>query len=158
MQPGGLEILRGVRTMLAAEVLPEMTAPHLRAQVGLAIGMLDAAAAEFDDAPLAYAEERARMMALAAAALPAVRRLAPGTALVEDLAGLTSGAPTENGRSMRAIGEEFARFLDLLDRLSAFADEHAEADDAVVRALGDRVDAELNAVIARRLAWIGGGL
>src|SRR5215208_4272038 len=59
MRPTALDILRGVRALLLEEVLPEVAAPQLRTQVALAIGLLDAAAVELDDAPAAYAADDA---------------------------------------------------------------------------------------------------
>jgi hypothetical protein len=157
VRPTGLELLRGVRALLATEILPEMTAPHLRAQVMLAVGMLDAAAAELNDAPAAYAEERARIVALAAEALPVVHRLAPGSPLAEELETLAGAAPTPPDRHVAALGEESARLLGVLDRLAAFVDAHATGDGRDLAGLRDRLDAELRAQIARRMAWIGGG-
>src|SRR3712207_9373186 len=94
MRPTAIELLRGIRTMLVEDVLPATATPHLRTQVTLAIGMLDTAAAELNDAPAAYAEERRRMIALAAEAAPVLRRLAPDAALLSDLEALAS-APSE---------------------------------------------------------------
>lgn len=156
MRPTGMELIRGVRTLLAAEILPEIAAPHLRAQVGLAIGMLDSAAAELEDAPAALAEERPRTAALAAEALPLLRRAGADAALVAEMAELASNTAALSG-GMRSIYEQSARLLDLLDRLSAFVDERAESGDAEIEALGRRVDGELRAVVARRARWIGGG-
>lgn len=157
MRPSGLELLRGVRSLLVSEVLPELAAPHLRSQVMLAVGMLDSAAREFEDAPAAFGEERARMIALASEALPVVRRIAPDSSMIGELGSVASDSIDATDRRMTARYEEAARFLGVLDRLSAFADQHADADDAEVVALGRLVDDELRAITARRATWIGGG-
>src|SRR5262249_50212791 len=90
MRPTALEMLRGVRTLLLSELLPGVAAPNLRAQVSLAITMLDAAARELDDAPAAYAAERERMRALAAEALPLVRLAAVDAPVVAELEALAA--------------------------------------------------------------------
>jgi hypothetical protein len=156
MRPSGLEILRGVRSLLVTDVLPELAAPHLRSQVMLAVGMLDSAAREFDDAPAAFSDERARMIALASEALPVVRRISPESSMAGELGALTMGPSDPPDRRMTALYEDGARFLGVLDRLGELLDWHAEAGDAEVAALGGRVDAELRAIIARRATWIGG--
>ena len=157
MRPSGLELLRGVRSLLLNEVLPELAAPHLRAQVMLAVGMLDSAAREFDDAPAAFSEERARMIALAAEALPVIRRVSPESSMVGELGVLATDSIEPPDRRLTALYEDAAQFLGVLDRLCDFADQHAEAGDAEVATLCRRVDDELRAIIARRATWIGGG-
>jgi hypothetical protein len=157
MRPSGLELLRGVRSLLLTEVLPELAAPHLRSQVMLAVGMLDSAAKELDDAPAAFSEERARMIALAAESLSAVRRIAPDSPLAGELEDVAAASVEPPDRRMTALNEEAARFLGVLDRLSEFADQHADAGDAGAVALGRQVNDELRAIIARRATWIGGG-
>ena len=157
MRPSGLELLRGVRSLLMNEVLPELAAPHLRAQVMLAVGMLDSAAREFDDAPAAFHEERARMIALATEALPVIRRVSPEASMVGELGALASGSIEPSDRRLTALYEEAAHILGVLDRLCDFADQHAETGDAEVVMLGRRVDDQLRAIIARRATWIGGG-
>src|SRR5262245_60054696 len=126
MRPTGLELIDGVRALLATEILPEMTAPHLRMQVMLAVGMLAAAGAELDAAPVVYAEERARVGALADEALPLVRRIAPEAALIAELEALAAPSAAEQPRRMSLQAEESARLLGLLDRLCAFCDERRE--------------------------------
>lgn len=155
MRPTGLELLRGVRTLLLEEVLPELTAPHLRMQLGLAIGMLAAAAAELDDAPAAYAEERGRALALAAEALPLLREHALDESLAGELEALLAAPEPPAARPVTALEAESARLLDLLDRLLARCDARNDGD-AALAALADRLDAELHARIDRRLAWGGG--
>jgi hypothetical protein len=157
VRPTAFEILHGVRTLLAQDLLPEMTAPHLRSQVMLAVSMLDAAAAELNDAPAAYAEERARMIALAADALPLIRRIAPADPLIADLEAISAAPPEPPDRSLIAQAEESARLLGLLDRLSAACDEPDAGERGDLTALGERVDTELRAHIARRATWIGRG-
>jgi len=157
MRPTGLELLHGVRTLLLTEVLPEVTAPHLRSQVMLAVGMLDSAAAELDDAPASAHEERTRMIALAAEALPVVRRIAPGSPLVEELGVLAVASIEPPDRRVSAFDELSASYLGVLDRLGAFADEHEPAGDEEIATLSRRVVDELGVVIARRASWIGGG-
>ena len=157
MRPTALEVLRGVRALLLEEVLPEVAAPQLRTQVSLAIGLLDAAAVELDDAPAAYAEERARLTALAAEALPLVRRLDPDDPLAAELAALSTADPPAAG-SLRAMEAESARLLAALDALAAFCDERAGAGvDEVMVALGGRVRGEVAALVARRQRWSVGG-
>lgn len=157
MRPTGLELINGVRTLLAAEILPEVTAPHLRAQVMLAVGMLATAAAELDAAPAVYAEERLRLAALAAEALPVMQRLARESALTAELDALAASSETKTGQRISLQAEESARLLGVLDRLCAFCDERQASGDAAVTALAARVDGELHAWTAARLAWIGGG-
>jgi hypothetical protein len=157
MRPSGLELLRGVRSLLLTEVLPELAAPHLRSQVMLAVGMLDSAAKELDDAAAAFGEERARMIALAGEALPAVRRLSPHSSLIGELEDVAAASVEPPDRRMTALNAESAGFLGVLDRLSEFTDQHSDADDAEVIILAGRVDDELRAIIARRASWIGGG-
>jgi hypothetical protein len=156
MRPTALELLHGVRSLLATEILPEMTAPHLRSQVMLAVAMLSAAAAELDGAPVVYAEERARLAALADEALPVVRRVAPESPLVADLDALAASAVLAPDRMSR-LAEESAQLLVVLDRLSAFCDEQRELGDPAIAALAARVDGELRAWTGARMAWIGGG-
>jgi hypothetical protein len=156
MRPTGLELLRGVRTLLLTDVLPEMSAPHLRSQVILAVGMLDWAAKEFDDAPAAFVDERTRMIALAAEALPVVSRVAPGSPLVEELRDVAAASVEPPNRRLTALDKEAGRFLGVLDRLSEFTDAHVGTGDAEVAALGSRVDGELRSIIACRTSWIGG--
>jgi hypothetical protein len=152
MRPTALEMLRGVRTLLLSEVLPGVAAPHLRAQVSLAITMLDAAARELDDAPAAYAAERERMRTLAAEALPLVRLAAVDGPVVAELEALA--VPGGGGvLKLSAMAEESARLLGVLDRLSALCDE--DTTDTLA-SLGARVDAELRARVARRATWGGG--
>ena len=157
MRPTGLELINGVRALMATEILPEMTVPHLRAQVMLAVGMLAAAAAEFDAAPAAYAEERSRLTALAAEALAVVWRLAPEGTIAAELGALAASSETQTGQRMSRQAEESARLLGMLDRLCAFCDEHRESGDPAVVALAARVDIELRAWSTVRIAWIGGG-
>ncbi|MGD9890017.1 MAG: hypothetical protein AB7R89_10755 [Dehalococcoidia bacterium] len=156
MRPSGLELLRGVRSLLLTEVLPEIAAPHLRSQVMIAVGMLDSAAKELDDGPAAFGEERARMMLLATEALPVVRRLSQDASLVRELEDVTAASVEPPARRVSALNEEAARFLGILDRLSEFVDRHSDAGDAEAGALGRQVDDELRAIIARRATWIGG--
>jgi len=157
MRPTGLELLRGVRTLLAEEILPGAAPPHLRAQLMLAVGMLDAAAREMEDAPAAYADERARMVGLAAEAVPVVRRLAPDHPLLLDLETLAAAPVAPPDGRMSAMAVESARLLDHLDRLCAFCDAHCAAGNgADLDTLARRVDDELRALAARRLTWTGG--
>ena len=158
MRPTALELLRGVRTLLLHDVLPGTATPHLRTQVTLAIGMLDAAAAEFDDAPAAYGEERARMIALAAEALPILRRAGADVALLDEIEALARAPVEPPDRRLTALGEEASRLVGLLDRLAVFCDEHepnpfAAAEITVLR---QRVDAELRSLVSRRTRWLGG--
>ncbi len=156
MRPTGLELLHGVRTLLLTEVLPEVTAPHLRSQVMMAVGMLDSAARELDDAPAAFREERARLIALAATVLPVIRRASPDSPLVGELERVASAPDAPPDLRLTALEAESDEFLDVLDRLAAFADEHADGGGADVAALGRRVADELRLLIGRRAAWIGG--
>lgn len=158
MRPTSLELLRGVRAMLAREILPETASPTQRLQVTMAIGMLDAAAAELNHAPMAFHEERTRMTALAAWALPVLESARAEPSLVADLAAV-AGAPSEPlDRRISAMAEDAARLLDLLDRISAFCDERLASGETSpdVTLLGERVDTELRAQIARRSQWVTG--
>ena len=160
MRPTGLELLRGLRTLLLNDVLAATTTPHLQTQVRLAIGMLDAAVKELDDAPAAYTEERARMTALAAEALPLVRRTAADHPLLSDLEALAASPASPPAGRMTAMAEESARLLDVLDRLCAFCDEYhtTNGEGSEVAVLGRRVDDELRALVARRAKWSGGAV
>lgn len=156
MRPTGLELIRGVRGMLAREILPETASPTRRLQVTMAIGMLDAAA-ELNDAPVAFHEERTRMSALAAWALPVVEGVGAESALVADLTAL-AGAPSEPlDRRMSALADDAARLLNILDRLSAFCDERLASGEtsADLTLLGERVETELRSQGARRVTWTG---
>jgi hypothetical protein len=97
------------------------------------------------------------MIALAAEALPIVRRISPDSSMIEEIGAVASDSIEATDRRMSALNQDAARFLGMLDRLSAFADQHADSDDAEIGALGRRVDDELRAIIARRATWIGGG-
>jgi hypothetical protein len=152
MRPTALELLRGVRTLLLAEVLPGVASPFLRTQVSLAIGMLDAAARELDDAPAAHTAERERMRALAAEALPLVRAAAPDASLLSALEALAADG-ADGALTVSAMAEEFVRMLGVLDRLSALCDADTTG---TLAPLGARVDAELRAQVARRASWGGG--
>jgi hypothetical protein len=155
MRPTALELLSGVRSLLAREVLPAVATAHLRAQVGLAISMLTAAAVELDEAPATYAEERARMVSLAGAALPALERLAPGHPLTGEMSALLRTPSEASQESLSVQIQASVAALDLLDRLAAFCDEHD--GDKGAAALGRLVNAELRNITARRLRWAGGG-
>jgi hypothetical protein len=151
MRPNALDLLDGVRDLLLHSVLPEIAAPHLRTQVGLAIQMLHAAGAELTDLPAAIPAERERLSALARAALPLVVRLAPGDALIEMLTEAVKTRPLATEQTVVSLLAEDARMLDLLDRLAALCEEHAAEPEAI--ALGRAVDQELRARVLRRLRW-----
>lgn len=155
MKPTGLEMLRGVQALLVEQVLPALSAPHLRGQVGMAIGMIAAAAAELDDAPALYPEERARARAMARRALPLVQARSPDEPLLRDLAALADEHEAASPQRVTVLEAESARLLDLLDRLIAFCDGRNE-HDIELAALGAALDAELHARLDRRLAWGGG--
>ncbi|MGI8553641.1 MAG: hypothetical protein ACR2PL_23065 [Dehalococcoidia bacterium] len=160
MRPTASELLHGVRTLLLVQILPEVMAPHLRAQVILALGLLDAAAVELNDAPAAYGEEQSRMAALVWQALPIVRRAGTDGSLASDLESAVAPSAEAGDRSLEAQTTAAVRRLDLLDRLAALCDEAIAAgsdeqsiDSALLR-LARSVDVELHAIIARRTAWM----
>lgn len=156
MRPSAVEMLRGVRALLGGEIVEGVTSPYLRTQVMLAIGLLDAATREIEDAPAAFAEERRRMLALAAEAVPVVRAIGPADALADDLASLADVVSDPASLTLPNQTAASVRLAGLLDRLCAWCDAHAEASDEAAQ-LSGRVDAELHALVARRNAWGGFG-
>lgn len=156
MRPTAIEMLRGVRALLGGEIARGVTAPYLRTQVMLAIGLLDAAARELEDAPAAFAEERRRMLALAAAATPLVRAISPVEALADDLALLANDPSDPASQTLPNQRAASARLAALLDRLAAWCDTHARTHPEAAQ-LAARVDAELHALVSRRIHWGGFG-
>jgi hypothetical protein len=150
VRPDGLELLRGVRALLAGVVLPELASPYLHAQVLLAVRMLDAAALELEDAPAAYLTERQRAIALIAEALPLVgERAEPGDRAA--LAALAALSPWPADARLTALTEQSRRFQAALDLLAALCD--APDADPALTVLGERVEAEMRAVVERRAGW-----
>jgi hypothetical protein len=157
MRPDGLELLRGVQALLSGRVLPQIGSPYLQVQVQMAIGMVGAALVELDDAPAAYAEERARVGALARQAL-ALRPDPEAVPLAElqALAGETaSGAARLSEQSAGS-----ARLLGLLDRLLAWCEEMdgdgprvVDGEQAERAALAATIRAELALQAGRRATW-----
>src|SRR5215213_1704686 len=98
MRPTSLELLHGIRSLLAQEILPAVAAPHLRAQVMLAVGMLNSAVAELEDGAVASADEHTRLLELAAAMLPAIDRLAADTSLADGIRTLALAPPITSHR------------------------------------------------------------
>ena len=158
MRPTAIELLRGIRALLVEDVLPATTTPHLRTQVTLAIGMLDTVSAELNDAPAAYAEERARAITLAADAAAVLRRLAPDSALLDEIQALARAPSEPPDLRLTALQEESARLLALLDRLATFCDDYQvdSSGDTAIPGLRQRIDAELHTLVARRARWLGG--
>lgn len=158
MRPDALEMLRGVQATLLTKVLPEVASPYLQMQVQLAVGMLGAALLELDDAPAAYAEERARVLALARTALPLVEAETPDDPRAVDLAALLECPDELPDRRLSVQAAESARLLGLLDRLLAWC-EGAGAGSRGLGAGGEAaglaaaVTAELRTQIARRASW-----
>lgn len=155
MRPDATEMVRGVRALLAGEILHAVSAPYLRAQVMIAVGLLDAAVREFEDAPATFAEEQHQILALAREAMPLVHQLAPNTPLITELTVTISAQQTITTAPLSGQREAAAQMLGVLDHLSAFCDQHAESTE--VAALGVKVTALLHAVVARRAAWGGFG-
>jgi hypothetical protein len=149
VRPDGLELVRAVRALLE-QVLPETAAPFRRAQLVLAARMLDAAIAELDDAPAAFAEERARMRALAREAAPLLRGHADAV-LLADLESLATVSAEPRDLRLSAQAAESVRWLAVLDALAA----RCAAPDAApeLAALGTRMTAELRARAERRASW-----
>lgn len=151
MRPSGLELIAGVKTLLATAVLPGIASPYLRTQVALAIGLLDAAAAELNDAPAAYDAERQRARELAAEVALQVEAAAADDPLVQDLADIAALPAEPPDRSTKAMEAESVWLLGIIDRLSALCEAHPDLAET-----GARVDAELRAQVRRRLAWGSG--
>jgi hypothetical protein len=156
MRPTASEILVGLRAMLLHDILPEASAPHLRTQVMLAVGMVNSAAAEIEDAAASLIAERARMIALAREVHGHVQEAAPDDPLAADLAAL-AGAPAEPADyRLSALTAESERLRGILDRLDEFCDDRA-ADGSAREAMRRSIDAELRAGVAERLRWTAGG-
>ena len=150
MRPDGLDLLRGVRALLAGSVLPEVAAPYLHAQVLLAVRLLDAAVLELEDAPAAFAAERARAIVLVSEALPLVRHRAE-PALLAELAAVAALGPSPDDLRLSALATDSRRFLAALDMLAGLCD--TTGGEPALTALGERVAAELRAVVERRAGW-----
>jgi hypothetical protein len=145
-----------VRALLLEEVLSETAAPHLRTQVSLAIGLLDAVAVEVEEAPAALIAERARMIALARHAAPLVQRTAPDDPLAADLTDLAVASATPADYRLSAMTAESERLHGILDHLGAFCDDRL-ADGADRDTLRRLLGAELRAGVGQQMRWAVGG-
>lgn len=155
MQPDAFELIRGVRTLLLESILPQTTAPHLKMQVGLAIGMLDSAARELDDQPN-IAAERQRVRSLTVAFEEAL-----GEAGIDDADSITAldiaregTQPREDSATqpVRDPAIDSTRLLAAMDALCLLVEKHGGASPRLAELARD-VDAALREQVARRASW-----
>lgn len=65
LRPGGVEILRGIQRSLQEQILPEVRSEYATAQVHYALMLLNALAAEWDDAAQRLVDDNADMRNIA---------------------------------------------------------------------------------------------